>query len=168
MRNLCTEDFSTAYSVRLLNEADIPEISALCRGNTQFYAYCGQPFSEDILREDLRVMPPGKDIEDKYYAGFYEADKLCAVIDLIDGYPDAQTAFIGFFMLDHRIQGAGRGTAIIADLCTYLRGKGFASVRLGIDRDNPQSMHFWKKNGFAQLREIEREGGVIVLAQKML
>ena len=168
MRRLDTNGFSETYSVRLLDETDIPAIAALCRGNTQFYAYCAQPFSVETIRSDLHITPPGKGSEDKYYAGFFDGGRLCAVIDLIDGYPDDQTAFIGFFMMEKALQGAGCGTAIITALCGYLRQTGFLRVQLGIDKENPQSMHFWKKNGFAPVRESAQEKGVIVLAQKTL
>lgn len=168
MRRLQTAAFSGRYSVRLMDDADIPAISALCSGNTQFYTYCGQLFSEETIRSDLHITPPGKGSEDKYYAGFFEDGRLCAVIDLIDGYPDDQTAFIGFFMMEKALQGAGRGTAIITELCGYLGQKGFSRVQLGIDKENPQSMHFWKKNGFAPIREIAQGHGIIVYAQKTL
>ena len=32
----------------------------------------------------MRILPPGKSIEDKYYIGFYQEGKLIAVMDLID------------------------------------------------------------------------------------
>ncbi|MBR3795833.1 MAG: GNAT family N-acetyltransferase [Clostridia bacterium] len=168
MRRLQSDKFSDVYSVRLLDETDIPMISALCRGNTQFYSYCGQPFSEETIRSDLYITPPGKGLEDKYYTGFFCDEQLCAVMDLIDGYPDDTTAFIGFFMLDKEIQGEGRGSAMITELCAYLKRMGCARVQLGIDKDNPQSTHFWKKNGFLSVREIVRPEGTIILAQRML
>ncbi len=168
MRRFQADHFSAAYSVRLLNKEDVPAVSVLCGGNTQYYDYCGLPFSEDTILRDMCITPPGKTLKDKYYAGYFVQDRLCAVIDLIDGYPDAETAFIGFFMLERTLQGTGRGTAMITELCDYLRRTGVVRIRLGIDRDNPQSMHFWKKNGFCPLQEIVREDGVIVLAQKML
>lgn len=168
MKHLQETEFSKAYSVRLLDEKDIPMISALCRGNTQFYSYCGQPFSEETIRSDLHITPPGKGAEDKYYAGFFRGEQLCAVLDLIDGYPDDTTAFIGFFMLNKEIQGKGRGTAMITELCAYLKRMGFERVQLGIDKDNPQSTHFWKKNGFLFVREIVRADGTIILAQRTL
>lgn len=168
LRRLKPEAFSNVYAVWLLDETDIPVVSALCRGNTQFYAYCGQPFSEETIRSDLHITPPGKEAEDKYYAGFFEGERLCAVLDLIDGYPDGQTAFIGFFMMEKTLQGAGRGTAMISELCAYLRRTGFCRIQLGMDKDNPQAMHFWKKNGFEPVREIVREESTIILAQKLL
>lgn len=168
MRRLQTNAFSAAYDVRLLDEMDIPAIAALCSGNAQFYAYCGQPFSAETIRSDLHITPPGKEADDKYYAGFFDGRRLCAVLDLIDGYPDDQTAFIGFFMMEKTLQGAGRGSAIVAELCAYLKRFGFLRVQLGIDKDNPQSTHFWKKNGFEPVREIARKEGTIILAQRLL
>lgn len=168
MKRLNEAKFSKAYSVRLLDGADIPAIYALCSENDQFYAWCAQPLSMESIQSDLSITPPGKSRDDKYYAGFFDEDRLCAVLDLIDGYPDETTAFIGFFMMAKKLQGAGRGSAIIAELCEYLRRAGFSRVRLGINRGNPQSTHFWKKNGFVSVKEIEQEEGAIILAQKAL
>ena len=40
--------------------------------------------------------------------------------------------------------------------------------QLGIDKDNPQSNHFWRKNGFEVIREVEIEEGIILVAEKQL
>ena len=45
---------------------------------------------------------------------------------------------------------------------------GFAAVRLGIDKENPQSNHFWRKNGFTVLKEVPQARGVILLAERRL
>ena len=89
-------------------------------------------------------------------------------MDLIGVYPVETAAFIGFFMMAKEYQGQGQGSALVAELCGYLKSIGYEIVRLGIDKDNPQSNHFWKKNGFAVLREIPQEDGVILLAEKTL
>lgn len=89
-------------------------------------------------------------------------------MDLIDGYPDADTAFIGFFMVNKDLQGQGTGTAIVCDVLAALRALGYTVVRLGIDKENPQSNHFWRKNGFAVLREAAQERGIVLLAERRL
>lgn len=43
-----------------------------------------------------------------------------------------------------------------------------AAVRLGIDKENPQSNHFWRKNGFTVLREAAQECGIVLLAERRL
>ena len=41
-------------------------------------------------------------------------------------------------------------------------------VLLGIDKENPQSNHFWTKNGFSVIKEVEQEEGTILVAEKIL
>jgi len=168
MPRLTPSAFSKTYSVQRLDVSALSEMLALCDSNPQYYAYCGKALSEALLRSDLSLLPPNKRAGDKYYVGFYAEDRLIAMLDLIDGYPDADTAYIGFFMLHGSMQGHGIGSRIIDDLFAYLSEAGFSRVRLGIDRDNPQSMHFWQKNGFLPQYEVSQESGIIVVADRRL
>ncbi|MCR4632943.1 MAG: GNAT family N-acetyltransferase [Erysipelotrichaceae bacterium] len=159
---------SKTYVVRKMEDADAESILHLCLGNAQFYRYCAaKPTMEQVLN-DLHITPPEIPMSDKYYVGFYEDKTLAAVMDLIDGYPDADIAFIGFFMMDHRYQGKQIGSAIIDEVSDYLRSIGKRAVRLGIDEGNPQSTHFWKKNGFAVIAEKDVNGWTKLVAEKIL
>lgn len=162
------ENLSNRYSVLRMTEADAERILALCRTNPQYYEFCGRQTSLEEVKSDLRVTPPGKTREDKYYVGFEDGGALAAVMDLIAGYPDEQTAFIGFFMLDSARQGRGAGSALIGEVCGYLRTAGFEKVRLGIDKNNPQARHFWMKNCFRVIREVQRDADTILLAERVL
>lgn len=68
-------------------------------------------------------------------------------MDLVDGYPDIGTAYIGFFMVNPKYQGKQLGTTIVSETVEYLRNIGKTAVRLAIDKGNPQSTHFWIKTG---------------------
>lgn len=81
---------------------------------------------------------------------------------------DADTAFIGFFMMNKALQGRGVGTALVSEVLAYLTALGFAAVQLGIDKENPQSNHFWRKNGFTVLKEAPQARGVLLLAERRL
>ena len=142
MRGWDIAAFSDVYSVRRLGTDDVKEILALCRSNPQYYAYCGKEASAELIEQDLVIVPPGIPAEQKYY--------------------------IGFFMLHGRLQGRGIGSKLMAEVFAYLRAREIRRCRLGIDKDNPQSNHFWKKNGFAVIREVERDNGMILLAEKKL
>jgi len=168
MGRLQEDRFSETCKVRRLSAEDIGAIFQLCLGNDLFYAYCAARPTREQIESDLTLLPPDKGPEDKYYVGFFEGGRLIAVLDLIDGYPDAHTAFIGFFMVEKALQGKGLGSAVIGEVCAYLRQAGFRRIQLGIDRDNPQSNRFWRKNGFAPVKEIPQDGGVILLAEKVL
>ena len=160
--------FSTQYNVRYMSDSDADEILAFCLQNGQYYRYCGKQPSRELILRDLHITPPNTPAEAKYYVGYYEENNLVAVMDLIDGYPDNETAFIGFFMMSRPLQGRQIGTYIIQELCLYLKETGMERVLLGIDKENPQSNHFWAKNGFSVIKEVEQEEGTILLSEKSL
>ena len=163
-----TDKMSSKYIVRRLNESNIDEILALCNGNTLFYQYCEAEMSKEQIIKDLHITPPGIDISKKYYLGFYDGIKLIAIVDLIDGYPEDEIVFIGFFIVDISVQGQGVGSSIIDHVANYLASIGKTSIRLGIDKGNPQSTSFWKKNGFVVIQEIDRGEWTVLLAEKNL
>ena len=84
---------------------------------------------------------------------WFAAGALAAVMDLILGYPQDRTALIGFFMVDASRQGTGLGSRLVTEAMECLRAQGFTRLRLGVDKGNPQSLAFWKKNGFMQVSE---------------
>ena len=168
MKNIQIEKLSDSYTIRRLTDADVPMLYAWMLRNDQYFRYCGGSTTPEHVRQDLTLCPPGTTPAQKHYVGFFDAGTLVAVMDLIDGYPDADTAFIGFFMMNRELQGQGTGTAIVRDVLAALRALGYTAVRLGIDKENPQSNHFWRKNGFAVLREAAQERGIVLLAERRL
>ena len=159
---------SKRYSVRILEEADIEMLVEICKQNTVFYEYTeAHPTKENIL-DDMKATPPGIDMQDKYYFGFFDGRELVAIMDLIDGYPKAEIAYIGFFMMNPQYQGKQIGTAIIDEVIDYLLSTGKTSVRLAIDKGNPQSTHFWNKNGFDVLSEADVNGWTKLVAERKL
>ena len=75
------------------------------------------------------------------------------MMDLILDYPQAKTAYIGFFMVDKKAQGKNIGSKIIEDCLNFLKSMGFEKCQLAIDRGNPQSEAFWLKNKFVKMKE---------------
>lgn len=166
---LNVDRFSPFFRARHLDENDAKAVYRLCRTNPLYYAYCPPEVTLQSVLEDMRALPPGKTPADKYFIGFFEGDRLIAVLDLIAGYPEESNAFIGFFMTDAGVQGKGTGSALIRDLLAYLAEAGFASVRLAWVKGNPQAEHFWRKNGFTPLRETSSNAAAhVILAEKRL
>ncbi len=73
-----------------------------------------------------------------------------------------------YFYSGRCVQGKQLGSTIIQDVCAYLKQIGKTAIRLGIAKDNPQANHFWKKNGFTVIKEVEREGWIVLVAEKRL
>ena len=138
---------SNTYDIKYLTEQDIPQIMELCKGNPQYYKHCPPEVSEESIRKDMHALPPKKTKDDKHYFGFFDGNKLVAVMDLIEKYPNENTAFIGFFMMNKAYQGKGIGSRIISDVCNVLK-KSFTHIRLGYVSANMQARNFWMKNGF--------------------
>ena len=159
---------SRVYRVRRLGDSDADAILNLCRGNVQYYKYCGAEATMEQVLSDLHITPPGVEPESKYYLGFYDENGLLAVMDLIDGFPEENMAFIGFFMMNIAAQGKGIGSNIIRALTAYLKDAGKSAVRLGIDKENPQSKAFWRKNGFRVIKEVNKGAWTVLLAEKAL
>ena len=161
-------NISSIYYVRKMTEKDLSLICELMGRNELYFQFCGRPYSREEVRNDLYLTPPGKNLDDKYYVGFFDGETLIAVMDLIDGYPEKEIAYIGFFMMNKAYQGCGKGSEIISEVCESLKAADMQKVRLGIDKENPQSNHFWKKNGFRTIYEVEQEAGIIVVAERLL
>lgn len=165
--------FSKNYSVRKLQKKDIPFILGLCSKNTLYYEYCPPFVSYESIEEDMNAIPPNVETERKYYVGFYDENKLLAVLDLIDGYPDRNRVFIGFFMCEVSIQNCGVGTEIITEIITELldtiKEYGYKSVQLAWAKGNPQAEHFWMKNGFKIIKETASTASeCVILAERDL
>ena len=161
-------DMAPGYTLRPLTEADIPAMLALCEGNSLFYQYCPPPPTAEGLAEDFTALPPGKSPADKHFLGFWREGRLMAMLDLIEGYPAADTAWIGFFMTARETQGKGEGTALIGCLLRRLEERGYARVGLAYAKGNPQSQAFWQKNGFTPTGREKDSGGYTAVVMERL
>ena len=162
MQQIDLEKLSTGYSVRRLEKADVPSILSLCGKNKLYYEYCPPFVTEQSILDDMTALPPGTTSDDKYYVGFFDGNKLVAVLDLISGYPEKDTAYIGFFMTDVSVQCKGIGSRIIKSVCLFLCGKGFSAIRLCWVQGNPQAEHFWHKNGFVETGKIYKRADIFL------
>ena len=161
--------FSNRYQVRLLDQQDIESVYALCSRNSLYYQHCPPFVTRESIAEAMKALPPKKDLSDKYYLGYFSGEVLIAVMDFIAAFPNETTAFIGFFMMDISAQQQGIGSRIIDELCAFLPEAGYTSVRLGWVKGNPQSEHFWHKNGFTETGvSYETNGYTVIVAQRIL
>ena len=160
---------SNRYTIRNLLPQDADMIYEVLKNNTLFYKYHPPMVTVESILEDMEALPPNKEYEDKHYIGFFGEGALVAVMDLIEHYPNQETALLGFFAMNSDLQGQGIGTQIISDSVAYLAQVGFKKVRLGIDKGNPQSKAFWLKNGFVFTEEeYESDGSVILVMERKL
>lgn len=158
-----------AYMVRALTAADIPEMLRVARSNPLFYRYMRPDPDESNLAADLVALPPRRTLADKHFFGWFEGERLVAMMDLISHHPKPDMAFVGWFILDGAYQGQGLGRRLIADVLAMLKCEGVTEVRLGRIQGNPQSEHFWHAVGFEENgRHYDTElYRVIVMAKRL-
>lgn len=158
---------SKRFAVKRLLKSDAEQVYQLGLGNPQYFVHCPPEPSVISVINDMHALPPGKTIDDKYYVGFFDGERLVAVMDLILNYPEDHIAWIGLFMMDKAYQGKGIGSLIIGECISCLQTYGFHYVRLGYMKDNVQSRHFWMKNQFLPAGgEKENDHGVVVLMER--
>ncbi|MGN1398941.1 MAG: GNAT family N-acetyltransferase [Erysipelotrichaceae bacterium] len=117
----------------------------------------------------MRVLPEGVNSDKKYYVGYFNQQQLIALMDLIDGYPQKDKVFIGFFMSDVKIQNCGISSLLISELARYLQSLGYQAIQLAWVKGNPQAEHFWLKNGFVPLKEtVGNLPMTVILAERSL
>ena len=140
----------TGYDVRSITEADISDVYSLCRSNRKYYEAIGGVPTVESLTEVISRAPENDGDTQKYLVGFYDQEKLIALMDLITGYPEGDDAFIGWFMVDGHLQRQGIGSQIFADVRCAMKGQGFDHLTLRCEKENREAIAFWKAQGFRE------------------
>ncbi len=138
------------YAVRELTRDDVPEMLRVAQSNPLFYQYMRPDPTEENLAADLTALPPRRTLADKHFFGWFEGERLVAMMDLIWRHPKPDMAFIGWFILDGTVQGRGLGRQLVSDVLGLLKSQGVNEVRLGRIQGNLQSEHFWHVCGFVE------------------
>ena len=62
---------SIKYKIKKMEEEDISGILHLENGNSLYFAYCPPKPCRETVLNDLKALPEGKSLEDKFYIGFF-------------------------------------------------------------------------------------------------
>lgn len=128
--------------------ADAPAIQALIDEDPETYALLeGAPVRPDEAEQLLRELPPGFPAERKYT---HVLDGL-AVIDLLEGYPDAHTWVLGLIFIAPGARGRGLGTQLIEAICAHVRASGGRTLRLGVVPENTGARRLYERLGFVHV-----------------
>ncbi len=160
---------SSEFTARSITESDIRDVFRLSRSNRRYYRYTGTKPSLRGLTAMISEVPDGAQAENKHFIGFYDTDEqLVAVLDLITGWPEANDAFIGWFMVEAERQGQGIGSQLFADIRAALSALGYDKIALETLKENSESLDFWTKQGFSPIieRESSQYGRVSLLMER--
>jgi len=137
-----------------LGVSDVDRIRALFERCSAFFTLVeGRPPGAAAPEDLLTDLPPDSSLSDKYVLGVMAGDRLVGVFDIQLGYPNADTAFIGLFVLDPAERNQGQGADAYGRVEAWLSKVGIGQIHLGVQMNNPDGRRFWERQGFTFLRD---------------
>lgn len=134
----------------LVSDELAPEIARIFQCSPgYFYAVSGRPATPEAALDTFRELPPGCEFHQKFVFLIQWENQFIGVSDLILGYPNQRTAFLGLLLLDEAWQGQGLGRKAYQLHEEFVLERDFQNIRLAVVESNPV-MTFWKKNGFSE------------------
>ena len=170
---------SSQFTAKSLRQEDISDVYRLYHGNRRYYREEGvKPYLQDLT--DVITKPgqsPGSEMvyaaaqpadgqvqtmrTGAYFVGFYdENDVLTAILDLTTGYPEENSAFIGWFMVDAAKQRQGIGSQLFADIRASLKAQGYDHLLVGIRKKSENAEPFWRAQGFSPAKQQPDPEGI--------
>ncbi|KRM72196.1 GNAT family N-acetyltransferase [Lacticaseibacillus brantae] len=114
--------------------------------NRAYYDLLETAVSVKTIEDDLVALPAGVQISQKHFGVIAQQGRPLAVLDVVTGYPGAETAYIGLLLVADK--GRGIGGRILVELETRLKASGYQQIGLAVLRNNPRAQHFWTQQGF--------------------
>jgi ribosomal protein S18 acetylase RimI-like enzyme len=145
-----------------LNEIDAGDVDAVQELIESDAGYTeritGYPPGAADAQSLLMMQPEGLAEGAKVVLGAWDGDQLVAVADLLRGYPNGHTAFIGLLEVHGEHQGKGVGRAAYELVERYV-GEKWPEVRVlrlaVVDTNAEQAAGFWARQGFEATGEAK-------------
>ena len=134
------------FIVRPFEDRDVPPLQTLFDADPEFFQAIN---GRDIPVGEIRAaLPLGRTIEDKFFFAITQGDSIAGMIDIIRGYPEPTTWFLGFLFLAKDARGAGAGRRALHALYDWVRAQGGTALRLGVVEGNTRARWLYATEGF--------------------
>lgn len=90
-----------------------------------------------------------------YCIGFSSNDEAIALLAILEGYPEADTIYIGLFLMDEKFKRKSIGTKIISSLIDVSFHAQYHSIKLSVQDNNISGCSFWRKLGFKTTKKCD-------------
>lgn len=147
-----------AFSLRLLDERDLPALLEVYRACEDFLALGPNPHaSAEMVLGDLALS--------RAAGGLFHGicDSTGSVIGVADWIPTGfegqqETAFIELVMISGRHRHLGLGRAVVAEIERRIRLDGRAQhIYCGVQVNNRAAQHFWWRCGYRSARPPQKQ-----------
>jgi RimJ/RimL family protein N-acetyltransferase len=112
--------------------------------------YCMRVVGHIPTLDEMRPvqLPPGKTPEDDYFFGVYLRDQMIGCADLLRGYPDEKTAYLGLVLISERYQNRRLGVRACMELeKVALSWPEISIIRGSVVQTNEVVLKFWERLG---------------------
>jgi ribosomal protein S18 acetylase RimI-like enzyme len=135
--------------VERLTTKDAPALQALVEACGDYYQLVyGQPAPKSEAELLMAELPRGKTLADKFMFGIFERTQLTGVVDLVRDFRRVREWYLGLLLLEPATRQRGRGTMVLEEVLSWLRGEGADSLRLAVAEQNQRALRFWQRHGF--------------------
>ena len=141
------------HTVRKVTADDAPAMQALFARDPHYWLHVeGGPLRDDEALLSFDDRPPSVPLENKHVF-LVDIDRGCAprpaaLLDMLEGYPDAHTWFLGLIFLAPEVRGRGLGTRLIEAVCDHARSRGARALRLAVAHQHPDARRLYDRLGF--------------------
>lgn len=154
----------TIHRVAPTDAARVAAVQALFALDPHYFLHDeGAPLRADEAAIVLDERPPGIPLAAKHA---FLVDDL-AFLDLLAGYPEPATWFLGLVFLAPAARGRGLGTALVEAVCAHAKAEGARALRLAVAHTNTGARRLYERLGFAFVDDRKRPvytGAVVDLA----
>jgi ribosomal protein S18 acetylase RimI-like enzyme len=156
--NLRLDSHLREYSIRLAAPGDEARIQALLESDPAYFGVTqGAPPSPTEAKDQLSDLPAGKEYRDKLVYAIFDCDEtLVALVDLVRGYPDDETWFLGLLFVAPACRNTGLGSRPLDAIFAEIKQQGARAIRLGVVRGNVRARALYDRSGFRFVYERER------------
>ena len=102
------------------------------------------------MQDCIETIEYGKNFpEDMYYSiGFSLNGEVIALLSIFEGYPEADTLYIGLFLMNEKFKRKLIGTKIISSIIDESFNAKYNTIKLSVQDNNISRCSFWRKLGF--------------------
>jgi len=137
------------FKIRFLTDADQAELLALEQSNPEYHRqFSPNELTLAEIHDDLTAHPDEIVAAQKQVFGFYLANHLVAVLDILNQYPEQDFLFIGLLMVGNDYQRRSVGSVIATGLMKAALKSDIHCLQLTRVSSDTAVAAFWKKLGF--------------------
>jgi len=143
------------FTIESVTMENLSTYETVFYSNEEYYCLTdGHPATRELCEETIC----GFSSYNVHSVGISRNGQAISFLSILDGYPDADTLYIGLLLVEERFKRKSIGTLIMMALFTVAADLKFKNLRLSVQENNIRGLKFWKKMGFYEIDRCTCDG----------